>query len=40
MEEKKAPFGIKISTEPLGWNNEVLSVPFYLTSHLSRLIIK
>lgn len=38
VKEKKVPFGIKISQEPLGWNKEVLSVPFYLTSHLARLI--
>jgi len=35
---KKAPFRIKISQEPLGWNGEILSVPFYLTGHLPRLI--
>jgi predicted AAA+ superfamily ATPase len=28
----------KISQEALGWSKEVLSVPFYLTSHLPRLI--
>ena len=38
IQEKKVPFGIKISQEPLSWNKNVLSVPFYLTSHLSRLI--
>lgn len=38
VEEKKSPFGIKISQEPLGWDRGVLSVPFYLTSHLRRLI--
>lgn len=38
IQEKKAPFGIKISQDPLGWDQKILSVPFYLTSHLSRLI--
>ncbi len=38
IKEKKAPFGIKISQEPLGWNDGILSVPFYLASHLPRLI--
>lgn len=38
VEHSKVPFGIKISQEPLGWNRAVLTVPFYLTSHLSRLI--
>lgn len=38
MNEKKSPLGIKISQEPLGWNNKILSVPFYLTSHMQRLI--
>lgn len=38
LKEKKASFGIKISIDPLEWNNEVLSVPFYLTSHISRLL--
>lgn len=38
LKEKKAPFGIKISQDPLKWNHEILSIPFYLTSHLPRLI--
>lgn len=38
MEEKRSSFGIKISQEPLGWDQNILSVPFYLTSHLPRLI--
>lgn len=39
LQEKKAPFGIKISQEPLGWNDKnVISIPFYLISHLTRLI--
>ncbi len=38
MEEKKASFGIKISEDPLHYRDKILSVPFYLTAHLSRLI--
>ncbi len=38
IKEKKVPFGIKISQEPLGRNTEILSIPFYLVSHLHRLI--
>jgi uncharacterized protein len=38
IREKKVPFGIKISQEPLKWEKDILSVPFYLTTHLSRLI--
>jgi hypothetical protein len=38
MEEKKAPFGIKISQESLNFSHNILSVPFYLIRHLKRLI--
>jgi predicted AAA+ superfamily ATPase len=40
MEEKQSPIGIKISQDNLHFskNNKILSVPFYLTSHLKRLI--
>jgi hypothetical protein len=38
MNEKKSPLGIKISQEPLGYSNKILSVPFYFTAHLPRLI--
>ena len=38
IQEKKAPFGIKISQEPLEARKEILSIPFYLTAHLPRLI--
>ena len=38
LQEKKAPFGIKISEDPLSWNKDILTVPFYLTAHLERLI--
>ena len=38
VKEKSVSFGIKISQEMLNFEKNVLSVPFYLTSHLSRLI--
>ncbi|MBI5346106.1 MAG: ATP-binding protein [Chlamydiae bacterium] len=38
LNEKKAPFGIKISQEPLNFSKNILSVPFYLIAHLRRLI--
>lgn len=38
LEEKKAPFGIRISQHPLSFHNRVLSVPLYLISQLPRLI--
>ncbi len=38
IQEKKSPFGIKISQAPIGMNKDVLSIPLYLTSHMSRLI--
>jgi predicted AAA+ superfamily ATPase len=37
IEEKKPPFGIKISQEPLQLTNSILSAPFYLIAHLPRL---
>ncbi len=36
--EKRPPFGIKISQESLSFHHQILSIPFYLTSHLPRLI--
>lgn len=38
LQEKKSPFGIKISEEPLEYRHHILSIPFYLASHLNRLI--
>ena len=38
VQEKKAPFGIKISSDTLCWSGGVLSIPLYLTSHINRLI--
>ena len=38
MKDKKAAFGIKISQDSLCFEKDILSVPFYLTAHLARLI--
>jgi len=38
MKEKKAPLGIKISQEELDIKGNILSIPLYLTSHLSSFI--
>jgi uncharacterized protein len=38
MEEKKSLFGIKISQDAMKWEKNILSIPFYMVSHLSRLI--
>ena len=38
LEEKKSPLGIKISSQKLMFNHQVLSVPFYLVSELFRLV--
>lgn len=38
MEEKKSKFGIKISENPLSFDNNVLSIPLYLISQLPRLV--
>lgn len=38
MEEKNSPLGIRFSTHPLSLENNILSVPFYLISHINRLI--
>lgn len=38
IEEKKVPFGIKISQEKLTFDKNILSVPFYLFSRIHRLI--
>lgn len=40
IKEKKSLFGIKISQEPLVIDKDVLSIPFYLVSHLTRLIVE
>jgi predicted AAA+ superfamily ATPase len=38
IQEKRVPFGIKISQNPLGIEQRVLSIPLYLTAHTERLI--
>lgn len=38
IEEKKSPFGIRISQNPLSFDSGVLSVPFYLISRLKDFI--
>lgn len=38
LEEKEAPFGIKLSTEPLRKKGQLLSAPLYMTEQLLRLI--
>lgn len=38
LQEKNPPFGIKISQEPLQFSGKILSIPFYLTAHIPRLI--
>lgn len=37
-EAYRSPFGIRISTKKLNWDQDVLSIPFYLISELERLI--
>ncbi len=38
LDEKKVPFGVRISENPFSFNQRVLSVPFYLIEQLSRLV--
>ena len=38
MREKKSPFGVRISSAPLQFENNILSIPFYLIEHLPRFI--
>jgi uncharacterized protein len=38
MEEKRSPFGIKISQDTMKWEKNILSIPLYLVAHLPRLI--
>jgi predicted AAA+ superfamily ATPase len=38
MEEKRSPFGIKISQDTMKWEKNILSTPFYMIAHLPRLI--
>lgn len=38
LQDKKQPFGVRISLHPLSFHDRVLSVPLYLISQLPRLI--
>jgi hypothetical protein len=38
MEEKKSLIGVRVSSLPLSFENQILSVPFYLLSELPRLL--
>ncbi len=38
MEERSCPIGVRISSAPLQWDGNILSVPFYLISELERLV--
>lgn len=38
LDEKKVPFGIRISLKPLEFHNRVLSVPLYMIQELPRLV--
>jgi uncharacterized protein len=38
LNEKKAPFGIKISQDVLSWEKNILSLPLYMVAHVHRFI--
>lgn len=38
MKEKSSPIGIRISSSPLGLQDQVLSIPFYLIGEIPRLV--
>jgi predicted AAA+ superfamily ATPase len=38
IEEKKAPFGIRISQNPLSFERDIFSVPLYMVSEIPRLL--
>ena len=38
LNEKKCPFGIRISGHPLSFHDRILSIPFYLIEQLPRLV--
>lgn len=40
LQEHHVPFGVRISAQPLSFHDNILSVPFYLMSEISRLIKK
>lgn len=39
LKEKQGPFGVRISQAPLGFKDNILSVPFYMTAEMPRLIL-
>ena len=38
LQDKKQPFGVRISLHPLSFHDRILSVPLYLIGQLPRLI--
>lgn len=38
LKEKELALGIRVSQQPLSFNGQILSVPFYMVSELSRLV--
>lgn len=38
INEKKVPFGIRLSQQPLAQNNQILSLPLYLSSEVDRIV--
>jgi hypothetical protein len=38
MEEKKSPLGIRISQSPLSYQDNILSIPFYMIDQIPRLV--
>ncbi len=38
LAEKKLPFGVRISEQPLSFREKILSVPFYLIEQMPRLL--
>jgi predicted AAA+ superfamily ATPase len=38
LKEKKAPFGIRVSENPLSYHDDVLSIPLYMLEQISRMV--
>jgi len=38
MQEKKSTLGLRISQQPLSYDNNILSLPFYMTGEISRIV--
>ncbi len=38
MQEKKSTLGVRISQQPLSYDNNILSLPFYMTGEISRIV--